>query len=61
MATLYYVRALKKVVTEQEWRGLGDVIASATKAIGIAPCPKCRQRQESLNKALPFKKIDSLP
>ena len=37
------------------WRGLGDVIASATKAIGIRPCQKCGQRQQALNKHFPLK------
>ena len=37
-----------------KWRGLGDVIASATKAVGIMPCSGCARRQELLNKAVPF-------
>ena len=37
-----------------KWRGLGDVIASATKAVGIMPCSGCARRQEILNKAVPF-------
>ena len=36
------------------WRGLGDVIASATKAIGIKPCGGCSKRQAALNKLVPF-------
>lgn len=35
-------------------RGLGDVIARATSAIGITPCGGCKQRQEALNKLIPF-------
>ncbi len=54
MALMYYVRALNRVVTEDEWRGLGDVIASATKAVGIVPCGSCKDRQERLNRAVPF-------
>ena len=34
--------------------GLGDVVAAATKAIGIKPCGGCQQRREALNKLLPF-------
>ena len=30
-------------------KGLGDVIASATKAIGIEPCEGCNKRKEWLN------------
>ena len=37
-----------------EMRGLGDVIARATSAIGIKPCGGCKQRQEALNKLIPF-------
>jgi hypothetical protein len=35
-------------------RGLGDVIAAGTKAIGIQPCGGCKERQEALNKMVPF-------
>ena len=34
--------------------GLGDVVAAATKAIGIKPCGGCQQRREALNKMVPF-------
>lgn len=44
-----------------KWRGLGDVIASATKAVGIMPCPACQQRQEKLNNILPFGEVIKLP
>ena len=36
-------------------RGLGDVVAKATKAFGIKPCSKCKERQKKLNKAVPCK------
>ena len=36
------------------WRGLGDVIASATKAVGIKPCGGCKKRQAKLNALVPF-------
>jgi pantoate kinase len=39
----------------QPWTGLGDVIASATKALGVRPCGGCAKRQAALNKAVPFK------
>jgi hypothetical protein len=37
-----------------KWTGLGDVVASATSAVGIKPCGGCKQRQEALNKLVPF-------
>ena len=33
--------------------GLGDVVASSTKAVGIKPCGSCQKRQAALNKATP--------
>jgi hypothetical protein len=35
-------------------RGLGDVVAAVTSAVGITPCGKCKQRQEALNRIVPF-------
>ena len=35
-------------------RGVWDVIAAMTKAVGIQPCGGCKQRQEALNKVFPF-------
>lgn len=37
-------------------RGLGDVVAKVTKAVGIKPCVPCRERQAAMNRAIPFKK-----
>lgn len=36
-------------------RGLGDVVARATKAVGIQPCGRCQKRREWLNKYFPAK------
>ena len=36
------------------WRGLGDVVAAATSAVGITPCGGCKERQEALNRLVPF-------
>jgi hypothetical protein len=36
-------------------RGLGDVVAAVTSAVGIQPCGGCKKRQESLNKLVPFR------
>lgn len=33
--------------------GAGDVVAAATKAVGIRPCEPCRKRQEAMNRATP--------
>ena len=37
-------------------KGLGDVIAAATTAIGIKPCAGCDRRKDQLNDAVPFTK-----
>ena len=37
-------------------KGLGDVIANITTAVGIKPCVKCNERKETLNKLFPFSK-----
>ena len=33
--------------------GLGDLVAGATKAVGIKPCGGCQKRQAALNAATP--------
>ena len=35
-------------------RGLGDVVASVTSAVGIKPCGGCKERQAALNRLVPF-------
>jgi hypothetical protein len=35
-------------------RGLGDVVAKVTKAVGIKPCGGCKERQKKLNELVPF-------
>lgn len=35
-------------------RGLGDVVAAVTSAVGIKPCGGCKRRQEALNGLVPF-------
>ena len=42
-----YKKSLEFLDNKQ--KGLGDVIASATKAIGIEPCEGCNKRKEWLN------------
>jgi hypothetical protein len=37
-------------------KGLGDVIANITTAVGIKPCAKCNERKETLNRLFPFSK-----
>ncbi len=36
-------------------RGLGDTVAKLTTALGVKPCGRCKQRQDKLNKLLPYK------
>jgi len=43
----------RKVTPPETMQGLGDVVAGATKAVGIKPCGKCRERQAALNRATP--------
>lgn len=40
----------------ERWKGLGDVVASATKMVGIKPCGPCSKRREALNRMVPFGK-----
>jgi hypothetical protein len=42
-------------ITIPPLRGLGDVVARVTSAIGIKPCGGCKQRQQKLNELVPFK------
>jgi hypothetical protein len=43
----------------QPWRGMGDVVASATKLVGIQPCGGCQRRREALNRLMPFSSSSS--
>lgn len=45
-----------KAAKKEPLRGLGDVVAAATKAVGIKPCGGCKERQKLLNKIVPFGK-----
>lgn len=42
-------------------RGLGDVVAAATSAVGIKPCGGCKKRQEALNRLVPFAEAETPP
>lgn len=39
-------------------RGLGDVVAKATKLAGIKPCTPCKKRQAALNRMFPWRAGD---
>lgn len=39
----------------QKVRGLGDVVAKVTKAVGIQPCAPCERRRQWMNKYFPVK------
>lgn len=41
-------------MAKRKLKGLGDVIATVTEAVGIEPCEGCKKRQETLNKLIPF-------
>lgn len=36
-------------------KGAGDVVAKATKAVGIKPCAPCERRRRRLNRLFPFR------
>ena len=36
-------------------KGLGDVIESVTKALGIKTCGKCKKRRDWLNRQFPYR------
>ena len=36
-------------------RGVGDLIARATSAVGIKPCEGCKKRRKKLNQLVPFR------
>ena len=36
-------------------RGLGDVVATVTKAVGMRPCGGCGKRRQALNRIVPRK------
>ncbi len=38
-----------QVALQHRQHGLGDVVAAATKAVGIKPCTPCEARQRALN------------
>lgn len=44
---------LRRIYDPQPMPGIGDVVAGATKAVGIQPCGRCRKRQQALNAATP--------
>jgi len=41
--------------TPEPMRGLGDAVARVTTAFGVKPCMSCKQRQEMLNRMIPFR------
>lgn len=43
-------RALTEQFLREQGRGLGDMVAAATGAVGIKPCSPCKRRQEILNR-----------
>lgn len=44
----------------QRIRGAGDAIAKITDSLGIHKCVPCSQRQDFLNKYVPFPKISDM-
>ncbi len=51
-----YLDDLRTTAAELGWGvALGDTIAFITSSVGIKPCGGCKERQEMLNKLLPYK------
>lgn len=50
------MRNMVEATEPEKWRGLGDVVASATKKLGIEPCTPCEKRRQWLNKMISFTK-----
>ena len=48
------ITAAERTARRAQPRGLGDVIARATTALGIKPCAGCKRRQATLNRLVPF-------
>jgi hypothetical protein len=44
---------------DQPSRGLGDTVAKITSAVGIKPCGGCKDRQATLNKRVPYKRMET--
>lgn len=51
-------RVIRYKTNEEEMpdiqKGVGDSVAKMTKAVGIKPCGKCKERQEKLNRMFPY-------
>lgn len=45
---------LKEEKVKEQSKGLGDVVASITKFVGIKPCEECEKRRAKLNSMFPF-------
>lgn len=45
---------------EENSFGVGDAVAVVTKAVGIKPCGKCKQRQQQLNRVANVGKVKQL-
>lgn len=43
-----------RLIDQMPARGLGDIVAKVTAAVGIKPCRGCKGRQKALNDLIPF-------
>jgi len=48
------------MATRKKMKGLGDVVAAITTAVGMEPCEGCNERKETLNKMFPFGTLELL-
>ena len=44
-----------------QMRGLGDMVAAVTSAIGVKPCESCKQRRDAFNLLVPFGQKETSP
>lgn len=49
LATVATPNQANQIALQHRQHGLGDVVAAATKAVGIKPCTPCEARQRALN------------
>jgi len=53
-------RAKQNKRMAEKIKGLGDVVAAATKLVGIKPCEECERRRQKWNEMFPIKVKDKI-
>lgn len=55
------ITSAERATNRNKMAGLGDLVAKVTDTLGIRKCSACSKRQQVLNKAFPFKRVDQKP